>query len=255
MLFKTKKLEHYKLKLKSLDAEIGKITDFYFDDEHWTIRYLVADTGGWLTGRKVIISPYALGEVFKDDKFISVNLTKKQIEGSPSLASDEPVSRQYEETFLDYYGSPFYWGGEEVWAKSSAALSGSVLSDIEDQEDKETGDSHLRSINEVSSYHIHAIDGEIGHVEDFIIDDETWTIRYLVVSTRNWWPGKKVLISPTWIERVSWNDSEVYLNLTRVDIKAAPEYTDESLLERDYEFSLHEHYDRMGYWLGELLGQ
>ncbi|MFT5905956.1 MAG: hypothetical protein ACI9E1_001561 [Cryomorphaceae bacterium] len=253
MLFKTKKLEHYKL--KSLDGEIGKTADFYFDDERWTIRYLVASTGGWLASREVLISPYALGGVAKEEHLISVNLTKKQIEKSPSIDSEKPVSRQFEIDLARYYGLPHYWVGGKRWGMSSAVPSGSALSGYVHKEGEVTGDHHLRSINEVSSYHIHGTDGEIGHVEDFIIDDETWTIRYLVVNTRNWWPGKKVLISPTWIERLSWNDLEVYLNLTRADIKAAPEYTEESLLERDYEVSLHEHYDRMGYWLGELLDQ
>ena len=253
MLFKTKKLEHYKL--KSLDGEIGKVSDFYFDDQHWTIRYLVADTGGWLAGREVLISPYALGEAFKEKHLISVNLTKKQIEDSHSLESDKPVSRQLEVDLSHYYGSPYYWGGGGVWGMSSTLLGGRVLADFEHKEGEETGDVHLRSINEVSTYHIHATDGEIGHVEDFIIDDATWTVRYLVVSTRNWWPGKKVLISPEWIQRVSWNDSEVFVSLTREAIQAAPEYTEDALLERDYELSLYKHYDRMGYWLGELLGE
>ncbi len=253
MLFKTKKLEHYKL--KSLDGEIGKADDFYFDDQHWTIRYLVADTGAWLTGRKVLISPYALGQAFKQKHLISVNLTKKQIEDSPSLDSHKPVSRQFEVDYSHYYGSPYYWAGGGVWGMSSTTLGGTVLTDFDHKKDEETGDSHLRSINEVATYYIHATDGEIGHVEDFIIDDETWTIRYLVVSTKNWWPGKKVLISPTWIQRVSWNDSEVFVSLTREAIQAAPEYTEDALLERDYELSLYKHYDRMGYWLGELLGE
>jgi sporulation protein YlmC with PRC-barrel domain len=253
MLFKTKKLEHYKL--KTLDGEIGETADFFFDDQHWTIRYLVANTGAWLTKRKVLISPYALAEAFKEEHLISINLTKKQIEDSPFLDYDKPVSRQFEVDHSHYYGSPYYWGGSETWGIYSTMFGGKVLSDFDHKEDEEIGDLHLRSINEVSTYHIHATDGEIGHVEDFIIDDETWTIRYLIVNTRNWWPGKKVLISPTWIECVSWDESEVSLNLSREAIAAAPEYTDEAQMNRDYEVSLHEHYDRRGYWLGKTLDE
>jgi hypothetical protein len=113
-------------------------------------------------------------------------------------------------------------------------------------------DRHLRSTDEVTGYHFAALDGEIGHVDDFIIDDETWAIRYLVVATKNWWPGKKVLISPKWIENVSWEEREVAIGLTRETIKAAPEYTDESLLTRDYETVLYGHYNREGYWVEEL---
>ena len=113
-------------------------------------------------------------------------------------------------------------------------------------------DRHLRSTQEVTGYHLLALDGEIGHVDDFIIDDETWAIRYLVVATKNWWPGKKVLISPKWIESVSWDAREVVIGLTRETIEAAPEFTDESLLTRDYETDLHGHYNRAGYWVDEL---
>ena len=115
-----------------------------------------------------------------------------------------------------------------------------------------TWDRHLRSTHEVMGYHLLAIDGEIGHVDDFIIDDETWAIRYLVVATKNWWPGKKVLMSPKWIESVSWDAGEVVIGLTRETIKAAPEFTEESLLTRDYETYLHGHYSRAGYWVDEL---
>ncbi|MEP6704398.1 MAG: PRC-barrel domain-containing protein, partial [Acidobacteriota bacterium] len=101
-------------------------------------------------------------------------------------------------------------------------------------------------------HHIQGTDGEIGHVEDFVIDDETWAIRYLVIDTRNWWPGKKVLISTKWIESVSWSDSKVFVSLTKEAIKKSPEYTDESLLTRDYENALHGHYDRSGYWVDEM---
>jgi sporulation protein YlmC with PRC-barrel domain len=110
-------------------------------------------------------------------------------------------------------------------------------------------DAHLRSTNPVSGYHVQASDGEIGNVEDFIIDDDTWAIRYLIINTRNWWPGKKVIVSPHWIERVSWNESKVFVNLTRETIKQSPEYTEESLPSRDYEIGLHKHYNRQGYWV------
>ncbi|MGA3268849.1 MAG: PRC-barrel domain-containing protein [Verrucomicrobiota bacterium] len=109
MLSKAKTLEGYKL--DSLDGEIGKINEFYFDDRHWTIRYLVADTGNWLTGRQVLISPYALRDVNGEQQHIAVNLTKKQIEDSPSLDSDKPVSHQFEQAYYGFYGLPTYWGG------------------------------------------------------------------------------------------------------------------------------------------------
>jgi len=249
MLNKAQTLKGYKL--HSLNGEIGKIKEFYFDDHYWTIRYLVADTGNWLTGTQVLISPYALAAVNKEEQYIAIDLNKKQIEDSPSLNTDKPVSRQFEEGYYEYYGWPMYWGGSFMWGAYPSYPY--IVRDREKWREPTQGekawDPHLRSTQDVSGYHIQAADGDIGHVEDFIIDDETWAIRYLIVDTQNWWPGKKVLVSPQWIERVSWSESTVFVNLTREAIKQSPEYTEESLLTRDYETGLHRHYDRQGYWI------
>jgi hypothetical protein len=249
MLNKAQTLKGYKL--HSLNGEIGKIKEFYFDDHYWTIRYLVADTGNWLTGTQVLISPYALAAVNKEEQYIAIDLTKKQIEDSPSLNTDKPVSRQFEEGYYEYYGWPMYWGGPFMWGAYPSYPY--IVRDREKWREPTQGekawDPHLRSTQDVSGYHIQAADGDIGHVEDFIIDDETWAIRYLIVDTQNWWPGKKVRVSPQWIELVSWSESTVFVNLTREAIKQSPEYTEESLLTRDYETGLHRHYDRQGYWI------
>jgi uncharacterized protein YrrD len=248
MFIKAKTLAGYAL--KSLDGELGKVKDFYFDDRHWTVRYLVADTGTWLPGRQVLISPHALVDVNIEAKHITVNQTRKQIEDSPSLDSDKPVSRQFEEAYFGYYCWPMYWGGPFSWGAYPY-----IVRDYDRQKQykpvKEEGDTHLRSTQGLSGYHIEATDGAIGHVNDFIIDAETWAIRYLVIDTQNWWPGKKVLVSPRWIGSVSWSESKVLVKLTREAIKQAPEYTDWSLLTREFEDSLHKHYDREGYWASE----
>jgi hypothetical protein len=212
---------------------------------------MVADTGNWLTGRQVLVSPYALVVVNEEGQYITIELTKKQIEDSPSLDSDKPVSRQFEDAYYGYYGWPAYWGGPHMWGPYSHPMR-----DLEkwraSTQGKQTWDPHLRSTHDVSRHHIHAEEGEIGHVDDFVIDDETWAIRYLIIDTRNWLPGKKVLISPGWIERVSWDESEVFVNPSRETIKQSPEYMEESLLSRDYETSLHRHYNRIAYWVDEL---
>jgi len=249
MLTKAKKLEGFKL--HGIDGEIGKVKEFYFDDHYWTVRYLVVDTGNWIMSRKVLISPYALTAVNKEEQYITVDLTKKQIENSPSLDTDKPVSRQFEESYNGYYKYSMYWTGPAMWgdypyidrnrgATGALNLGGKAW------------DFQLRSTAAVSGYNIEASDGGIGHVDDFIIDDETWAIRYLVIDTVNWWPGKKVLISPRWIERVSWEQSKVFVNLTRDSIKQNPEYTEESMITRDYEIGLHQHYNRPGYWVDEV---
>jgi uncharacterized protein YrrD len=252
MLSKINTLKGYKL--HSLDGELGKVKEFYFDDHHWTIRYLVADTGNWLTGRQVLISPYALVGVDKEEQFITVDLTKKQIEGSPSLNTDVPVSRQYEDAYYGYYGWPSYYAGSDMWGPYPFIPRKREEWGTSNQGGK-AWDSHLRSTHDVNGHHIQAADGEIGHVEDFIFDDDTWAIRYLVVDTRNWWPGKKVLISPKWIESISWNESKVFVNLTREAVKQSPEYIEDSPLTRDYETRLHQHFNRQGYWADETADQ
>jgi hypothetical protein len=244
MLRRAKVFKGYKLRAR--DGDIGKAMEFYFDDRYWTIRYLVADTGGWISGRQVLITPYLLEPVIEADQVLPVGLSMKQIEESPSLASHEPVSRQYETQYYNYYGLPYYADGPNIWGitpyieRNSEAVR-------EEARREEAWDPHLRSSTEVTGYHIQSLDGGIGHVEDFIIDDETWSIRYLVVDTKNWWPGKHVLISPRWIDRVSWHESKVIVNLSREQIKQSQEYSPDNL-SREYEIALHKHYDQQGYW-------
>ncbi len=181
--------------LDCVDGKVGGVSEFYFDDQYWAIRYLVADTGDWLTNRQVLISPYALVASARGDGHISVDLTRKQLEESPSLDSDKPVSRQFEQAYYGYYGWPMYWAGPNMWGISpyisrNLDKQGDANSDpgtLPPQEE-EDWDPHLRSTRDVTGHHIQAADGEIGHVEDFIIDVEAWAIRYLVVDTRNWWP-------------------------------------------------------------------
>ena len=245
MLYKIKTLKGYKL--DSRDGEIGKVKELYFDDRYWTIRYLVVDTGNWLTGRQVLISPYALTGVDKNEQCITINLTKKQIEDSPSLESDKPVSKQFEQNYYMYYGLPLYWEGPYMWGTYPNILRESKKL-REHKKGEKSWDPNLRSTIQVSGYNIHAADGEIGHVEDFIVDDETWAIRYLIIDTKNWWPGNKVLISPEWVERVSWDEYKVFVNLTSEKIKQSPEYIEGSLLSRNYETALHKHYNHPGYW-------
>jgi sporulation protein YlmC with PRC-barrel domain len=232
------------------DGDIGALDDFYFDDKSWTIRYLVVSTGNWFLGKDVLLSPFAVGKADVSSARIKVNLTRAQVDGSPNIDTDKPVSSQREASYSDYYGYPYYWSGPYLWGSMyypQLPESEQEIVDARRAEQEQSGDLHLRSATKVTGYHIEATDGEIGHVEDFIIDDETWEIRYMVVDTRNWLPGKKVLIAPRWIERVSWEDSKVYVNLSREAIKSGPEYDPEAL-NREYEGKLHDHYDRPKYW-------
>ena len=248
MLNQVKTLNGYKL--NGLDGEIGKIKEFYFDDHYWTIRYLVADTGNWLIERQVLITPHALGIVNNDAQDIAVKLTKKQIEDSPPLDSDKPVSRQFEEAYYGYYSWPMYWAGPYMWGYYPN-IPHDDGKPPQTPEGEKKWDPQLRSTSAVTGHAIQANDGEIGHVDDFMIDDQTWAIRYLVIDTGNWWPGKRILISPRWIKRISWNEANVYVDLSRTTIKQSPEYKEGAPLNREYEAALHQHYNFQGYWVDE----
>ena len=242
------------------DGTFGKVKDFYFDDQAWVIRYLVVDTGGWLGGRKVLISPYSIGQHGSDATVLPAKITKEQIKNSPDMDSDEPVSRQYEKSYLGYYGYPYYWGGPGLWGDRcypGTALTGMSAQYVDGYQGYlrapavDDGDPHLRSCNAVKGYNFIASDGEIGHVQGFLLDDLTWSIRYLIVNTSNWWAGHLVLVSPEWINQVIWVNSQVTVALDREAIRTAPVYTEGMTIARDAELAIYKHYGRQSYWQTE----
>ena len=240
--------------LIATDGDIGSVQDLYFDDRTWTVRYLVVNTGTWLSGRQVLISPRSVA-TGGDPASVTVALSKRQVEGAPSIDMDKPVDRQYEEDYSHYYGYPYYWGGPNRWGTtmypSEVAMAGIPITDVPvvaTISESQQGDPNLRSARDVMGYYIEATDGDIGHVEDFLVDDRLWAIRYMMVDTRNLWPGTKVLVSPDWIKRVSWADSRVYVELTREGVKTAPEYDPDHPIAREYEKELYHHYKRPTYW-------
>lgn len=244
------------------DGDIGTVDEFYFDDTSYTVRYVVVDTGGWLSGRKVLLSPIALGAIDWDHKRISAALTKSQVENSPGVDTEKPVSRQHETAYTTYYGYAPYWTGDFLWGAypypfpgSGAPGSGPALSAAELENERrwnwETNEHHdrnLRSSRAVTGYHIQAKDGEIGHVEDFLVDNHTWTIRYMIVDTTNWWPGKQVLVAPEWIQHVDWDHSKVEVTVDRARIKDGPEYDPTRPVEREYETQMYGHHGQPHYW-------
>jgi len=244
------------LPIQATDGELGSIEEFLFDDENWRIRYLVVDTGGWLNGRRVLISPVSILQTDWPAHKLDVSLTLDQVQNSPDIATHEPVSRQHEVDYLGYFGYPYYWNGPYYWGPTdypariaeSTALSGLAS---KQRNERHAGDSHLRSSKAVTGYDVEASDGEIGHVDGFVVDDQSWAIRYLSVATRNWLPGKKVLVSPAWAEKIGWIENKLYLALDRQTIKSAPEYLESRPLTREYEDSIYAHYGRAPYWLGE----
>ena len=225
------------------DREIGKVREFYFDDATWTVRYLVVETGSWLAARSVLILPKFLGRVDRKKETITVSLTKKQIEESPSIDTEKPVSRQHETDLLSYYGAAPYWPTPLGFAIYDPRLF-APPPEIEAGRKKKKGDPHLRSSRDVTGHRIQAGDGDVGHVEDFIVDDQTWRVHYLVVDTRDWWPGKMVLFAPSWIKTINWRSGKVVICLPRAVLQQAPEYDAARPISADYEKRLAGYYRR-----------
>lgn len=247
------------------DGDVGRVKDLYFDDQAWTIRYLIVDTGSWLSGRMVLISPISIHELDWSAHRLAATMTRDQVESSPDIDTDKPVSRQHEVQYLGYYGYPIYWDDAGMWggdmtpmamapgydglpggpAERAQATAESAEAERARHRDD---DPHLRSCAAVVGYHIQATDGEVGHVEGFLVDDETWAIRYLVVNTSNWWLGHKVLIAPQWIVGVNWPDQTVTVELSREAVKTAPAYDPSVELDRQHEAGLYSHHGRPPYW-------
>jgi sporulation protein YlmC with PRC-barrel domain len=251
MLRSLKDIERYKV--SASDGDIGDVENFLLDDKHWVVRYLIVDTGGFFDGRRVLISPISFRDVDWLTKRFHLALTKDKVQNSPSVNVDKPVTRQHE---LDYYGHyryPHYWGSSWYWGSGntpSKLANGKWTKSAEDPSD-DAADVHLRSVNEVRGYYIQGSDGPIGHVEDFIVDDETWEVRYLVIDTSNWWFGKRVLIAPRWASRISWEKKIVYVEMSRDSIKNSPELDPGLVINREYETHLYAYFGRPAYWTRE----
>lgn len=223
------------LSISAVDGELGSIDDIYFDDAQWTVRYLVVDTGGWITGRSVLIPIHALTGTDWPDETVRVSLTKQQIKDGPGIDTAKPVSRQHETDLYNHYGYPYYWTGPYSWgeAVSPIAFEKERFEEPERQPRRERmeaggGDPHLRSFNEVTGYKIQATDDTVGHVEDLMYDDRDWSIQLIAVDTKNWLPGKQVLISPERIRDVSWPEKKVMVDITREEVENSPEYDPEN---------------------------
>jgi uncharacterized protein YrrD len=230
------------LKVGAKDGELGKVKDAYFDDDRWVIRHLVVDCGSWLSERDVLISPRSVRGIDWNDEVIEVDLTKQQLKDSPPIDTDRPVSRQHEIDYYRYFGYPVYWEGANLWGDAmlpypwvgaaadplvaQESVDPAVAREIQGRVDEEldNADVHLRSCDEVTGYEILATDGSIGEVDDFVFDDRSFAIRFVVVDTHKWLPGKHVTISPSAIDHVNWEDREVDVRMTREAVKNSPEY-------------------------------
>jgi sporulation protein YlmC with PRC-barrel domain len=238
--------------IEASDGKIGSVSDFLFDGEKWQVRWLVVDTGTWLTERKVLLQPSAIVQIDYEGQKLKTTLTKAQVAGSPDILEHQPVSRQMERELYNYYGWDPLWGGDYLGGSAGAMAaplaaepyfgiaSAREAADIDPVPPGE--DAHLQSIEEVSGYHIEAADGDIGHVENFLVDSAAWAIRYLIVDTSNWWMGQHVLMSPHAVKEIDWSDRHVLLNVTRDQVKASPPWDPLKLMDQTGMKQLHEHY-------------
>jgi hypothetical protein len=230
--------------IEASDGRLGTVSDLLFEDAGWVIRWLVVDTGNWLAGRKVLLPVSALGQPDPTLRRFPVKLTMQQVKDGPDVDTDQPVSRQIEAHVYSYYGWHPYWSGGFLPTSNAIAtpfVAPLYLSEAKlpvpggaDTQPNE-GDPHLRSIAAVTGYHIHATDGEIGHVEDLLVDDADWRIRYINVDTENWWPGEKVLISPRSVREIGWTDGLIHLDVNRHKVKDGPPYDPSITVDGDFE--------------------
>ena len=217
------------LAVEATDGVIGHVKDFYFDDTSWVIRYLVVETASWLSSRKVLISPISIGHPDWTRRTLPVKITKEQVRNSPDIDTEKPVSRQHEARYLRYYGYPLHREAQR-------------------ERQREHADPHLRSCRAIMNYHIHAADGEIGHVQGFLVDDETWAIRYVVANTSNWWLGHEVPIARERIKEVSWSGASITVDVTREAVRDALLVDPSTPLDRECVRDLREHSERPVYW-------
>lgn len=229
------------------DGEIGNVTDLYFDDGTWEIRYAVVETGTLISRHQVLLSPVVFTKTQWKEMKIPTLLNREQVENSPDIETDRPVSRQNEIRLHSYYGWPYYWSASSpdyVPPPTPISVTGTEGT----EPDPEKANPHLRSYGELLNYTLHATDGDLGYVEDFIIDDMEWIVQYLVVNTRNWLPGRKVLIAPRWVREISWSESSVHVDMDKESVKHSPEYDPREPVNREYELRLYDYYGRPRYW-------
>jgi uncharacterized protein YrrD len=239
--------------LAASDGEIGHAREVYLDDQRWVIRHVVAQTGVWLFGRKVLISPHSIVRIDAEGGRLEVALTQQQIKDAPDIDTDKPVSRQRETSYYDYYGYPYYWGGPGLWGLSAYPMAAAVapthdagvdrVAEEAAAAERRSADPHLRSSKEITGYNVEASDGSIGHLEDFLFDERSWQVRYVVVDTRTWLPGRHVLVPPQWITDIDFNERRATVKVPRAAVEASPPYEPRARLPEEDVSDVQRHFE------------
>ena len=233
-------------KIAATDDRVGHLRDMLMDDFAWTVRYLGIDTAFILAVRDVLLAPDVVTGIDDDAKEVAVSITAEQVREAPGLGTDMPLSRQLELDIAKHYNWQPYWLKDPLPYPVGRLATHEAVPDLK-RVLESLENSTVRSFRELAGYHIHTTDGELGHAEDFLIDAD-WVVRYLVIDTRNWLPGRKVLIGPSWIEEITWAEQQVVIDLPRQRIADSPEYDPSRPLTREEEIKLHEHYGKTPYW-------
>ena len=239
---------------RARDGDAGRVHDFYFDDRTWTVRYLVADTGRWIPGKLVLLAPQAIESIDWRQRDVHLTLTKEKIENAPEATTEQPVSRQHEERLHGYYGWQPYWLAAPFPTGQSPAITptpGAVAPQPAEAQSLERADPALRSAQEVLGYDVQCTDDDAGVVWDFAVDDETWEIRYIVVDTKRWLPGRRILVAPAWTVDIDWASNRIHLDVTREQVRDSPEFDPGAAVNRRYEERLYDFYGRPRYWANE----
>jgi sporulation protein YlmC with PRC-barrel domain len=244
MLLSMKGLTGYRI--QATDGEIGRVKDLLFEEDTRAIRYLVVATGGWLVRREVLLSPSALGLPDGKEELIPVELTREEVKNSPDISTDLPLSREKERLIFNYYNWPIYWMPGPGFGASIPPVP--VPPEEEQKAEESEEETDLRSAKEVIGYGVRARDGDIGHIEDLVLDDKAWVLRYLAVDTRDWLPGKKVLVAVQWLEEIDWLEKKVSADLSQKEIEKSPPYDPSAPVNREYEDRLFDYYGKPKYW-------
>ncbi len=236
-------------KVQANDGDIGEVRSYYIDTNRWRVRYMVVE----VDDHRVLLPPPALGKPGRDEKTFPVNISREKVHNSPDWSTDKPVSRQNEIDIYDYYGWSYYWVPMAVPITGVAMYPiVDMQSDVEAQRREQEGnreyDPNLYSTRELRGYRIQARDERFGHIEDFVVDDESWRVMYMIVDTGPWLFGRKVVVSPSWVSEISYDEHEARVDLEEDTIRNSPEYDPSKPIDRRYEEMLHRHYHRKGYW-------
>ena len=242
MLRSLKELLSYELLAK--DGLMGKVDNFLLSDEDWRVHYLVVDTGPWILGRKVLISVAALGQPVWASETFPVNLTRDQVKNSPDVDTAKPISRKYEERLHQHYNWPTYWDMDTAIPGRPTRIPLHVFVGHENK-----NETYLRSVKELLGYGMNAMDGEVGKVLDFIVEDDDWQIQHMVVDASKLTDSdKQVLVAMDWVEKIDVAKKEIFIDLSQNAIEHGPEFDPNRPINRQYEEVIYDYYGRPKYW-------